>query len=237
MDPGPLRGAFFSGQDTAGNTHRFVAHFNSIFRAPLEGEVWTLEGTVKPHPRYGPQIHVVTAHLEKPSGRLIIDYLTRHPAFDDISLGQRKAERLWDAFGEDLYSLLSGGNAAKLTAVLTEETAHKLLEAWQGVVTEAEVVRFLAHHGFDQRLANKVRRVWGEECVQKLQENPYRMMAFAGFKRVDAMARSLGVKRPSPAGGGDGRVHVPEARQETYFNGRARYGEGRLSIAPCAAKC
>lgn len=196
--PGPMGGAIFSGEDAAGNHHRFVAGFNSIFRAPLPGEVWTLEGEVKPHPRYGPQMHVTTSRLERPSGRLIIDYLTRHPAFDDAGLGRKKAERLWEKFGEELYPVLSEGDVVKLTSVLTEETARKLSEAWHRVAPEGEVVRFLSHYGFDQRLAGKVRRVWGEDAIQKLQENPFRMMAFASFEKVDVMSRSLGIKRDDP---------------------------------------
>ena len=198
VHPGPTGGAIFSGQDADGHRHRFVASFNSIFRAPLEGEVWTLEGEMKRHPRYGPQLHVVTARLERPSGRLIVDYLDNHPAFDDTGIGRKKAERLWDTFGEELYTFLSQGDVAQLTTVLTEETARRLVEAWRRVGPEAAVVRFLAHHGFDQRLANKVRRVWGEDSIHKLQENPFRMMAFADFEKVDLMARSLGVQTDDP---------------------------------------
>jgi exodeoxyribonuclease V alpha subunit len=198
VHPGPLGGAIFFGQDAGGNRHRFIASFNSIFRAPLEGEVWTLEGAVKQHPRYGPQIHVETARLERPSGRLIVDYLVRHPGFACVGVGRKKAESLWNRFGEDLYTALSEGDVAVLAAVLTDETARKLVEAWRKTSADAEVVRFLAHYGFDVRLANKVRRVWGEESIQKLQENPYRMMAFADFEKVDAMSRSLGVEGDDP---------------------------------------
>jgi exodeoxyribonuclease V alpha subunit len=198
VHPGPFGGAIFSGRDAKGNLCRFVAGFNSIFRAPLTGEVWTLEGEAERHPRYGPQFRVLAARLERPSGKLIVDYLVNHPAFGDVCVGRKKAERLWDAFGERLYSILSEGDAATLTALLTVETARKLIDAWRRVAPEGEVVRFLAHHGFDQRLANKVRRVWGEETIRKLQENPFRMMAFADFRKVDVMARSLGVKGDDP---------------------------------------
>lgn len=198
VHPGPMGGAIFSGQDDDGNRHRFVAGFDSIFRAPLEGEVWTLEGEPERHPKYGVQVRVVTARLERPSGRLIVDYLVSHPAFDRVGVGRKKAERLWSAFGENLYSVLSEGDVTKLTPLLTPDTAHKLIKAWRLAAPEAEVVRFLTHHGFDQRLANKVRRVWGEDSIQKLQENPFRMMAFANFEKVDVMARSLGIERDDP---------------------------------------
>jgi len=198
VHPGPLGGAIFSGQDGDGNRHRFVAGFDSIFRAPLEGEVWTLEGETERHPRYGLQVRVVTARLERPSGRLIVDHLVSHPAFDRVGVGRKKAERLWGAFGESLYSVLSEGDFTKLTPLLTADTARKLIEAWRLAAPEAEVVRFLAHYGFDQRLANKVRRVWGENSIQKLQENPFRMMVFANFEKVDVMAKSLGIERDDP---------------------------------------
>jgi exodeoxyribonuclease V alpha subunit len=196
--PGASGGAIFSGRDTAGTHLRFVANRGRIFRAPVAGEVWSLEGESQRHPKYGDQVHVEQALLVQPTGRLIIDFLLKHPAFDGLGIGKAKANRLWAEFGSDLLTVLSQGDIEKLSYVLSAESAQKLVEAWRAVSEEASVVSFLGHHGFDIRLANKVRRIWPEAALTKLRQNPYRMLAFADWEKVDRMSRSLGVAQDDP---------------------------------------
>jgi exodeoxyribonuclease V alpha subunit len=102
---------------------------------------------------------------------------------------------LWDKFGEDLYNILSEGDITLLSTVLSEPTARKLAQRWRTRSDEADVLRYLSHYGFDLRLANKIRRVWPENAINKLQENPYRMLSFAGWSSVDSAARAMGVER------------------------------------------
>ena len=64
---------------------------------------------------------------------------------------------------------------------------------------EASVVSFLDDYGFDIRLANRVRKIWPRRrALTKLRENPYRMLAFADWEKVDRMSRSLGVALDDP---------------------------------------
>jgi exodeoxyribonuclease V alpha subunit len=192
--PSPLGGAIFTGADSRGKTYRFVANFRAIFRPPLKGELWTIQGLEEHHPKYGKQIQVTTGYPDSPSGDLIVSFMSSNVP----GLGRRKAERLWSSFGEDLYTILAEENLPKLTGVLTESTARKLLEWWQSVRDKSEVFKFLSHYGFDVRLANKVCRVWPKDTLQQLLANPYRMMAFSGWSKVDAAARSLGISSKDP---------------------------------------
>jgi exodeoxyribonuclease V alpha subunit len=198
VHPGPSGGAIFSGHDTTGTHLRFVANRDRIFRVPLVGEVWSLQGASRSHPRYGDQVHVVRASLVEPAGRLIVDFLLKHPAFDGLGIGKAKAARLWAEFGPTLHLALSKGDVGKLSDVLPGDSAQKLVDAWRSVTDEASVVSFLDQHGFDLRLANKVRRVWPVNTLAKLIDNPYRMLAFADWEKVDRAARSLGVTQHDP---------------------------------------
>jgi exodeoxyribonuclease V alpha subunit len=192
--PSPLGGAIFTGADASGQTYRFVANFRAVFRAPFKGEIWTIHGSSEHHPKYGKQIQVATGYPDNPSGDLIISFISGNVA----GLGRKKAERLWVSFGEDLYTILAGRDLSKLTGVLTEPTARKLLEWWQNVRDKTEVYKFLSHYGFDVRLANKVCKVWPKDTLQQLLANPYRMMAFSSWVKVDAAAKSLGVGSDDP---------------------------------------
>ena len=198
VHPGLSGGAVFSGHDSAGTLLRFVANRDRIFRAPVIGEAWWLQGEIRSHPKYGDQVHVARASLVEPAGRLIIDFLLKHPAFNGLGIGKARATRLWTKFGSDLHVVLGTGDVGKLSGVLPEGSAQKLVEAWRSVTEEAGVVSFLDQHGFDLRLANKVRRVWPENTLAKLIDNPYRMLAFADWEKVDRAARSLGVTQNDP---------------------------------------
>ena len=106
--------------------------------------------------------------LVQPTGQLIINFLSKHPAFDGLGIGKAKATRLWKNFGSDLYEVLRQGDLEKLTYVLAEESARRLVEAWRTVSEEAAIVSFLDDHGFDARLADKVRKIWPGDALTKL---------------------------------------------------------------------
>ena len=196
--PGSTGGAIFTGHDVAGRHMRFVADRDRIFRVPIVGEVWALKGVSRRHAIYGDQVHVEQATLAAPSGCLVIDFLVRHPAFNGLGIGKAKARRLWEEFGQDLGTVLGQRDMEKLTRVLSAECAQKLVEAWRAVSEESGIVAFLDHHGFDLHLANKIRKVWPRDTLAKLRENPYRMLTFTAWEKVDRMARSLGLADDDP---------------------------------------
>ena len=196
--PGPSGGAIFVGQDVAGKRTRFVADRDRIFRTPTVGEVWALKGVSCRHSKYGEQVHVEQAILAAPSGRLIVDFLVKHPAFNGLGIGKARARRLWEAFGQDLGAVLGQGDVGNLSRIVSAECARKLVEVWHAVAEEASVVSFLDHHGFDLHLANRIRTVWPRDTLAKVRENPYRMLAFGAWEEVDRMARALGVPGDDP---------------------------------------
>jgi exodeoxyribonuclease V alpha subunit len=77
--------------------------------------------------------------------------------------------------------------------VIGDEQARILVEAWKECQAEGRVVRWLEENGFAVPLATKVLRLWGPEAAQKIEENPYRMLAVAGWESVDRAAMGLGV--------------------------------------------
>jgi exodeoxyribonuclease V alpha subunit len=198
VSPGQGGGAVFFGDGLVGKSQHFVADYGAISGTPEEGEIWTVNGKWERHPEHGLQVRVERAQRIRPTGEFIIHYLAYNKAFKGIGVGVKKATRLWKVFGEELYSILTDGDVDKLSQVITPMTAEKLIEAWKKDLEDGEVLYLLANHGLDFRLANKVRRVWGKESLQKIQENPYRMLAFASWDKVDGMARSFGILKDDP---------------------------------------
>lgn len=170
---------------------RVVAGKQALPRPPVVGEIWTVDGDYREHPKYGRQLHATRASYTPPRGRLIVGYLAGHPDFAGI--GETKANALYEAFGDELMSLLDSGDVNALQTILATPMAMRLVTVWADHRDDAAVIAFLDAHGFDARLANRLRRVWGGQTLQMLETNPYYMLAFAPWSATDAAARKLGV--------------------------------------------
>lgn len=134
------------------------------------------------------QIDASSAVLLRPSGEHIIAFMADSPAFEGI--GQVKARKLWEAFGEHLYEQLDAGNVAELATVLTPESATQVVAAW-AQYGDSRTLQWLQAQGFDLALGRKVLQFFGPDTAQKLEEDPYRLLSFcATWRQADALART-----------------------------------------------
>lgn len=134
------------------------------------------------------QIDASTAVLLRPSGEHIVAFMADSSAFEGI--GQVKARKLWETFGEDLYTLLDSGNVVELATVLTPDSAAQVAAAWaqQG---DSRTLQWLQSQGFDLALGRKVLQFFGPDTAQKLEEDPYRLLSFcASWRQTDILART-----------------------------------------------
>jgi exodeoxyribonuclease V alpha subunit len=184
-------GAVFSGRSVDGVALRVVASAETLPRLPRPGEYWEVEGDERINAQYGRQLIAHRCVHRFPTGRLLIEYLALHP--DYVGIGHAKARRLYAAFGAELVSVLDRGDVASLATVIQYPLAENLAIKWTEHRAEAGVVAFLDAHHFDVRLANKLRRVWGDRAIEMLTLNPFYLLAFAGWRQVDAAATNLGI--------------------------------------------
>ncbi|MEX3982500.1 AAA family ATPase [Paraburkholderia sp. EG287A] len=186
----------FSAVSESGSAIRVVAPARVLARIPVAGETWVVDGVFRDDGKYGCQLHATGGRCELPRGRLLIRFLSEHPDFRGI--GVSKAKKLWEVFGERLYRVLSDGHIDELTKVVSASLAQQLVHTWAGKREEAEVIEFLDAHGLDWRLATALHRVWGTRALALLQANPYQLLAFAPWSRVDAIATKLGLAADDP---------------------------------------
>ncbi len=189
-------GAIFNACALSGDKYRIVAGAKAMPRPPVAGEVWEIEGIIRRHPEFGEQVEVKRAVLQKPSGRLIIQTIAASKAFPGI--GEGKAKALWDAFGERLYELLSAESPEPFTAILGPDLAGVLVDGWKGLETEAAIFHWLDLHGLPVWLARKLLTIYGREVTSKLEENPYRLLAFTSWSQADRVGRAMGIAREDP---------------------------------------
>ena len=191
--PGRWGSSIWTGADEAGSRYRFVANMGAMFRVPLIGETWAIQGREEKHPRYGEQVVVRSSSLLRPSGRLLVRFLTKHPELRGTGVGVARASRLYEQFGTALVDVLDDAQIAKLAGILPEDCAKKLIAAWQKVRHETAALQWLSAYGFDGRLSDKLLAIYGDQLIAKLHDNPYRMLAFASWKATDNAGLSLGV--------------------------------------------
>ena len=143
------------------------------------------------------QLDAAGALLLRPSGEHIVAFMAINPAF--VGVGRVKARKLWEAFGDDLYSLLDAGDTTALTAVLTPDCAAQVVAAWMQH-GDSRTLQWLQAQGFDVAVGRKLLEFFGSETAAKLEEDPYRLLSFcASWRQVDGLARAhFGVESDDP---------------------------------------
>jgi exodeoxyribonuclease V alpha subunit len=126
-----------------------------------------------------------------PRGRHIVEFLASRPEF--VGIGKATAKRLWDKFGEEIYSILGDGAHARLSEILHASHARILVDAWRNEQAVADCVVFFDEHGIDPKVARKAVEFWGEEAVRKIRDNPYRLLTVCRWDQVDRTARAVGI--------------------------------------------
>ncbi|QGZ60525.1 ATP-dependent DNA helicase [Paraburkholderia acidisoli] len=161
------------------------------------------------------QVEAAVVHLAMPAGEHIIKYIADNPAFE--GLGSVKARRLWERFGERLYSILDAGDASTLVDVLTDDAAQTLVNAW-AEHGQSQTLQWLQVHGFDLSVGRKVSRYFGLEAQARIEEDPYRLLSFLGkWTDVDRLAMTrFGVSADDPR---RLRGAVEEACYRMFANG------------------
>ena len=143
------------------------------------------------------QIEASSAVLLRPSGEHIVTFMADNPAF--VGIGQVKARKLWDAFGERLCAHLDGGDVAELSTVLTPDSAAQVAAAW-AQHGDSRTLQWLQAQGFDLAIGRKVLKFFGHETAKKIEDDPYRLLSFcATWRQTDALAKThFGIAMDDP---------------------------------------
>ena len=186
-------------------------------RPPLQGEVWSISGIRGKHLEHGDQVEVSNCVLQRPSGRLVTKVLAESRAFPGI--GTITARKLWNEYGEKIYDLLDDGRPSAFAGLIGEELANVLILGWQEMSVEADVYRWLDARGVPPFLASKLIAIYGREAIAKLEDNPYRLLAFTSWTQADCLGRASGIAPDDPrrlAAAADAAVYSRLQLQHTW---------------------
>ncbi len=188
------------------------------------GESLKLEGRWVRHAQYGRQFQAERCEQVLPA---TVEGLRRYLGSGLIKgVGPVTAARIVKRFGLDTLRVLEEEPQRLREALgVGPKRAQLIARAWEDQKAIKEVMLFLQSHGVTTGLAVKIYKTYGDEALEIVQRDPYRLARDiwgVGFKTADKVASDLGLPRDAPgrvqAGvvytlsqlADDGHVYAPE---------------------------
>lgn len=144
-------------------------------------------------------------------------------------IGPRFAERLVDAFGERIFSVIeSDPKLLQKVPGIGPGRREKIVAGWADQKAVRAIMVFLQSHGVGTARAVRIYKTYGQKAIDKVRENPYTLahdIHGIGFKTADQIARNLGVDPKSEM---RARAGIAYVLQELGQEGHVAYPADRL---------
>ncbi|MBG0771588.1 MAG: AAA family ATPase, partial [Anaerolineaceae bacterium] len=189
------------------------------------GEKLRLEGDFASHPKHGLQFKATQLEKLKP---VTLEGIERYLGSGMIKgIGPEMAHRIVKHFKTDTLDVIEK-DAWRLREVpgIGPDRMEKIITAWEAQKQVNAIMIFLHSHKITTNLAVKIFKTYGNEALEVLRQNPYRLeqdIYGVGFKTADRIARDLGLPADHPSrieaglayvleqSQSDGHVFLPEA--------------------------
>ena len=167
--------------------------------APTPGEILKMQGEWATHPKYGEQFRVVHYKSLVPASVYGIEKYLGSGLIKGI--GPVMAKRIVKAFGKETLDVIEQ-EIKKLIEVegIGKKRVEMIRKAWADQKEIRQVMLFLQSHGVSSGYATKIFKTYGNEAIEVVQENPYRLATDIfgiGFLTADKIAEKLGFARDS----------------------------------------
>lgn len=165
------------------------------------GETYELKGEWVNNPKYGWQFNFEHYQLILPTSLL---GLKRYLGSGLIKgVGPVTADRIIKHFGSKTLEVMEN-DLQRLTEVegIAEKRIKVISKSWEEQKEIKRVMIFLQSYQITTGYAVKIYKTYGNAAIEKLKENPYRLVddVFGiGFKIADRIAQNLGIEPTSPA--------------------------------------
>jgi len=165
------------------------------------GESLRLEGLWTTHPQYGRQFKAERCQQVLPA---TIEGIKRYLGSGLVKgVGPVTAARIVRRFGIETLRVLDEEPQRLREALgVGPKRAAAVSNAWEEQKHIREVMLFLQGHGVTTGLAVKIYKTYGDDALQVVQEDPYRLARDIwgiGFKTADKIARDLGLPPDAPS--------------------------------------
>jgi len=178
------------------------------------GEHLRLRGEWTNHPKHGLQFQVEVCEQTLPA---TIDGICRYLGSGLVKgIGPRLADRIVSHFGLDTLDIIEN-HPERLSEVedIGPKRSKQICKAWNDQKQVKEIMLFLHSYGVSTNLAVKIYKQYGEEALDVVQQDPYRLardIHGVGFKTADKIAQSMGLPRDAPSRVDAGVVYAAPTR-------------------------
>lgn len=168
--------------------------------SPLPGEVLEMAGQWINDPRYGPQFKVASYTSRTPASEFGIKKYLGSGLIKGI--GPVMADRIVERFKDRSLDIIEN-DIQKLSNIegIGKKRIDLIKKAWEEQKEIRNVMLFLSSHGVSSTYAAKIFKQYGNEAIQVVSENPYRLaedIFGIGFATADKIAEQTGIERNSP---------------------------------------
>jgi len=166
----------------------------------VPGEMLSLKGQWKEHPKYGRQFIVSEFEQLFPAS---VNGIRRYLSSGMIrGVGPVMAGKMVERFGRKVLDILEEC-PDKLLKIdgLGPIKLEKIKKSWTSQREVRNLLLFLQTHQIPTTFAGRIYKKYGSESVARISENPYDLVydiRGVGFKTADRMALKLGVAKDSP---------------------------------------
>lgn len=157
-----------------------------------------ITGQFEDNPKFGKQFVVAESEILPEKGKNgIIAYLTSHVS----SIGPITANRLYEAFGDELITILENEPERVLElGFLNKKQSKAIIEEWKTSSEIRTTAIFLTDLGLNSSQIKTVYKYFGKETRSIVRGNPYKLYECpgVGFQTADLAARKLGIGVDDP---------------------------------------
>ncbi len=178
--------------------------------APMPGEIIQTKGEWTRHRKYGEQFRVVHYKSMVPASVHGIEKYLGSGLIKGI--GPIMAKRIVKEFGKDTLEIIENDieRLAEVEGIGTKRT-QMIKRAWDEQREIRDVMIFLQAHGVGSGYATKIFRHYGDQSIEVVKKNPYRLATDIfgiGFLTADRIAERLGFEKDSEVRAEAGILYV-----------------------------
>lgn len=164
------------------------------------GQTLILKGETVTHATFGKQFKCESYEEIVPSSMTGIEKYLSSGAIAGI--GPITAKKLVEKFGAEIFSIIEN-DADRLKELdgIGDKKVRLIYDSYIKGREVKNIMVFLQSYGVTPKQALKIYRVFGNDAVAKVKENPYVLsdeVPSIGFKTADKIARNLGITLDSP---------------------------------------
>lgn len=178
------------------------------------GEVVELSGHWREHSTFGWQFVAHDVETTRPTSIVEIVKYLEHALH---GVGPVAARRIVDAFGLDTLDVIDS-EPDRLLAIpgIGKAKLAAALQRWEEERATRKVMMFLKRFDITAAMALKIYQKYGEQTMERLQENPFVLteMHGVGFKKADAIAVAMGLALHDPRRVDAGLLYVLAQAEE-----------------------